>query len=120
MANDTPDSACEGGCEKLPGQEPRENEKRIGQAIRRKLGELPEDRAEDDHRYQRLEENPADTEGRLLVAHSDLSPDQEEKQLPVLPELARIERERARAGLDHKRFPAGDITRARRQAIPSR
>ena len=101
-------------------QEPREHEKRIGKAIRRKLGELPEDRAEDDHRYQRLEENPADTESSLLVAHSDLSPDQEEKQLPVLPQLARIEGERAPAGLDHKRFPAGDITRARCQAIPSR
>src|SRR5439155_27327292 len=98
----------------------RSTEKLRREAIRRELGELPEVRAEDDHRDQWLAENPADTESSLLVEHSDLSPDQEEKQLPVLQQLARIEGERAPAGLDHKRFPAGDITRARCQAIPPR
>ena len=65
----------------------REGEDRVREAVGADAGELAEEDREDDHRHQRLEDRPRDSEGRLLVPDLDVAPDEEVEQLPVLPDI---------------------------------
>src|SRR5262249_27538557 len=53
--------------------------------------EPPEDEREDDHRQERLQDGPGHSDRGLLVADGDVTPGQCARELPEVPELAKVE-----------------------------
>src|SRR5215213_5225145 len=74
--------------EEGPRHEPRQIEDRVGKAIRCHPGEPPEEEAEHEHGEQRLQHSPRHPECRLLVPDLDVTPDEEEQELAIRPQLA--------------------------------
>ncbi len=85
-----------------PRQERRVREDRIRHAVRREVGEPAEDEREDDHREEGLEDRPGHPDGRLLVAHRDVAPDERSQQLAVVPQLPDVEVRPARRGANRR------------------
>ena len=59
-------------------------ERRIGQAIGGDPGQAAEEEAKDHHGEEGLDDGPGRAEHRLLVAHRDVAPGEEEQQVTVL------------------------------------
>ena len=75
---------------KVHGDEVEHREDRIREALRRQVGELPEDEREDDHRQERLQHRPRDADQRLLVAHLDVAPREDQREVASAPELPEV------------------------------
>ena len=86
--------------EQRPGDQPGEDEHRVGEAVGVDPGEPPEDHREDQHHDQGLEDRPRRPQHRLLVPHRDVAPDQEGEQLAVRPHLLPVDGDPSRARAD--------------------
>ena len=87
-----------------PRHEAREIEDRVREPVRRHPGEPPEEQAEDEHGEQRLQHGPRHAERRLLVPDLDVTPDEEEQQLAIVPQLAKAQRRPAARGIDDRQL----------------
>src|SRR5690606_916114 len=74
-----------------PGDEGDEGENRVGNAVGRNAGEASENDRENDHRENRLDDRPADSEDGLGVADFDVAPDEEVKQVAVSGEFLEVD-----------------------------
>ena len=79
------------GGKEAPGQHAGKDHQRVGRrAVRRQLGQLAEDDGEHHHRQERPDQRPGGPDHRLLVAHRDVAPSQDLKQLAVSPQVTPI------------------------------
>src|SRR5207245_2672410 len=70
------------------GEEGGEVEDGVGQAVGGELGEAAEEKSEDEHVEDGLENDPEDADGGLFVAYLDVAPDEEIEELAVGPDFA--------------------------------
>ena len=77
--------------EQRPGDQAREDEHGVREALGGDLGESAEDEREDRHQYQGLNDRPGAAQNRLLVPHRDVAPDQEPEQFPGGPQLLPVD-----------------------------
>ena len=92
--------SLEGVGEVGPGDESGEIENGIGEAVGGELGEAAEEKSEDEHGEDGLENDPEDADGGLFVADFDVAPDEEVEELAVGPDFAEAELEEAAGRLD--------------------
>ena len=92
--------SLEGSGEVSPRDEGSEIENGIGEAERGEFGEAPEEQSENEHGEERLEDNPGDANGRLLVADLDVAPNEEEEEFAILPKFSEAQLEPGARGLD--------------------
>jgi hypothetical protein len=90
-----------------PGDERGEIENGIGEAVGRKLGEAAEEKSEDEHVEDGLENDPEDADGGLFVADLYVAPDEEIKELAIGPDFAEAKLEEAAGRLDSNGGSAG-------------
>jgi len=83
-----------------PRNEGGEIKNRIRKACGWKLGEAPEEKCENDHAEKRLENDPKDADGRLLVTNFYVAPNEEVEEFAVTPKLGEAEFERGAGRLD--------------------
>jgi len=79
-----------GAGEKLPWQQRRKYQDRIGHAFGRQFRQLAEHQREYQHGQQWTTQRPHDADDGLLVAHQDIAPRQEEEQFAVAPQVAPV------------------------------
>jgi hypothetical protein len=91
-------AALERGGEIGPGNERREIENGIREAIRWELGETTEEKSEDAHGHKRLQNDPGDTDDGLLVADFDVVPNEEIEEVAVLPDFVEVHLDPAAGG----------------------
>src|SRR5262249_30912053 len=72
----------------------------IRKAGGRELGEPSEEKSENEHGQQRLEDNPSNADDGLLVADFDVAPDKEIEEFAITPELGEAELESSAGRLD--------------------
>ncbi len=73
-----------------------------GKPLGWKLRELPEDDREHHHREKRLEHGPGDADQRLLVAHLDVAPGEDERKVAGPPERPEVREAAAPCGTDDR------------------
>ena len=73
--------------EKRPWQEGSEAEERVGNSLRRHLGEVAEEHGEHDRRQDWLKECPRNANRRLLVTHRDIAEGEVVEQFPLFPHV---------------------------------
>ena len=71
----------------MPREHGRKNQDGVGDPFGRQLGQLAEDKSEHDHGEQRPDDAPGDADGRLFIAHEDVSPRDKIEQLTVAPQV---------------------------------
>ena len=74
-----------------PGEQSGEIEDGVRDAAGRDLGQTAEEKCENQHGHQRLEDGPSGPDRGLLVAKLDVAPDEEIGQFAELPQLAKIQ-----------------------------
>jgi len=89
-----------GGCKIGPGDESGEIKDGIGEAVRGELGEVAEEKSEDKHVEDGLEDDPQDADGGLFVADLDVAPDEKVEELAVCPDFPETKLEKAAGRLD--------------------
>ena len=93
-----------GGLERVgkvgPGDERGEVEDGVGQAVGGELGEAAEEKSEDEHVEDGLENDPEDADGGLFVAYLDVAPDEEIEELAISPYFAEANLEEAAGRLN--------------------
>ena len=77
--------------EQLPWKQRSQREERIRNAVRRNSSKTAEENAEDNHHRERLKNGPDDSQCSLLIADLDVAPRQKVNELPVRPQLTRIQ-----------------------------
>ena len=83
-----------------PGNKSGKVENGIGQAVRGQLGKAAKEKCENQHGKYRLKDNPKDADGGLLIADLDVAPNEEIKELAVLPDFVEVKLEEAAGRLD--------------------
>ncbi len=101
------DHHVSGGRERVgevgPGDQRSEVENGIREAVRGELSETAEEKSENEHVEDGLQDDPEDTDGGLLVADLNVSPDEEVEELAVGPDLAETKLEEAARRLNADR-----------------
>src|SRR5882672_9634607 len=100
IVNDDVGGRQEGVGEVGPGDESGEIEDGIGEAVGGELGEAAEEKSEDEHGEDGLEDDPEDADGGLFVADFDVAPDEEVEEFAVGPDFAKAELEKAAGRLN--------------------
>ena len=77
IADEAVAGPAEGRGEELPGQQAREHDERVGHVAGWHLGELAENKREQNRLDRRLDHRPSDTEDRLFVTDLDVAPREE-------------------------------------------
>src|SRR5215472_16490628 len=90
----------EGRSEIGPGNKRGEIKNGIRKAVGRKFGEAPEEKSENEHVEDWLQDDPEDADGSLLVADLDVAPNKEIEQLAVGPDFTQAQLKEAAGRLD--------------------
>jgi hypothetical protein len=119
IVHDDAGAALKRGGEVGPGDERREIKNGIGEAIGRELGETAEEKSEDAHGHERLENDPGDADNGLLVADLDVAPDKEIEEFTVGPDFAEAKLEEAAGRLDANGGGSAGVERESDAGLPN-
>ena len=114
VLDDDVGAGLEGGGEVGPGNKRREIENWIGQTVGGKLGQAAEEKSENTHGHERLEDNPSDADDGLFVADFNVAPDEEVEELAVSPDFGEAKLEKAARGLNANSGGGARVDRERR------
>jgi hypothetical protein len=86
----------------VPGSYSSQVKQRRGQAIGRDIGQAAEDKGVHDRREQWLDKEPERAQDGLLIERNKIPADKKPQQIPVLPDVFKIELEKRILGLKYK------------------